>query len=359
MRSAATMASHRFAGLDMLRVLAVVAVLVGHGKRMLVPPGAIQNALRGLGPVGVEVFFVLSGYLIGTILIREAAQPGFSAWAFLRRRWWRTVPAYLLALVVFGAFAWTKGWWPVPDWRYLLFMQNLWSRPDTMRISWSLAIEEWSYLLLGVAAWRLRGRIHWMAWALVLGAWVGRAVYWDVPDVILRQAVVFRLDAVALGVLVAKYRPSLDAPWLPRAGLGLLVVSVATISGFRGHNDQLIDAAPVVKLLWLPCMQAGVAACIPAAERLQAGAAWHRPALYAYSVYLFHQPVRYVMEAAPTVHGLTWVVWVAAVFAVAAAVYHLYEAPMTRLRDAPSLWGRMVAPKPVAEPVASPQGTDR
>ena len=87
--------SQRNFGLDVLRAAAIVMVLVSH----------TANALNFLGVYGVELFFVLSGFLIGDILIRSAARQSrfdFRDLAeFWTRRWFRTLPNYYWFLALY------------------------------------------------------------------------------------------------------------------------------------------------------------------------------------------------------------------------------------------------------------------
>jgi len=120
----------RNAGLDVVRAVAIFLVLVGHC-------GAFFAAWYGVaflwqlavgGFYGVELFFVLSGLLIGRILIGILdAGPTWRAWrVFMTRRWMRTLPVYFLWLAVL-ALVWPppdRGLWTVLPW-YLTMTQNL------------------------------------------------------------------------------------------------------------------------------------------------------------------------------------------------------------------------------------------
>lgn len=111
---------------------------------------------------GVELFFVLSGFLIGGILLDHAGSAGLYKVFYLRRAL-RILPVYLLLLGGFSmlasrcqqiaAFSWLFGH-PIPIWTYLLFVQNFFMArqanfgPNPLSVTWSLAIEEQFYLVL-------------------------------------------------------------------------------------------------------------------------------------------------------------------------------------------------------------------
>ena len=142
-------------GLDGLRALAVIAVLLYHGQLRWIPGGFI----------GVEVFFVISGYLITALLLAEWRQRGrIDLKAFWLRRARRLLPALYLLLVVTLAFAVVflpgevaglradvlAAFGYVTNW-YLIFANESYfeavGRPSLLKHLWSLAIEEQFYLL--------------------------------------------------------------------------------------------------------------------------------------------------------------------------------------------------------------------
>ncbi|MCF8429793.1 MAG: acyltransferase [Bacteroidia bacterium] len=144
---------NRIFGLDLLRFVAIVLVVMGHSRWIIdgTFPKPLKAILHGSGILGVELFFVLSGYLIGGILLKQFQKNNFSLnfqgiKTFWIRRWLRTLPNYyLILLVYFIVFYMQK---PDSMWRYLFFLQNIWNHPPYFfEESWSLCIEEISYLI--------------------------------------------------------------------------------------------------------------------------------------------------------------------------------------------------------------------
>ena len=155
------MPAERNFGLDLARALAISMVFLSHGV----------TALDTLG-VGVDLFFVLSGFLIGRIYLRsqaDAHEPRgtFTLWSFWSARWLRTLPPYLAALALFAlAQRWFHNNAIEPD--YLLFLQN-YKDMAGFGPSWSLCVEEHFYLALPLLGWLgLKfGRRH-LLWLLPL-----------------------------------------------------------------------------------------------------------------------------------------------------------------------------------------------
>src|SRR5271170_481437 len=150
--------SKRNIGLDILRASAIVGVLLAHG---LVLPVKGRDVVAPLGS-GVELFFVLSGFLIGRIYFRSSQGESFSFWNFWRSRWWRTLPPYYATILLYVLMRLAA---PAPGlhWYYALFLQN-YLGVTGFGPSWSLCVEEHFYLLLpiiGVAVDRLLGRRSW------------------------------------------------------------------------------------------------------------------------------------------------------------------------------------------------------
>jgi peptidoglycan/LPS O-acetylase OafA/YrhL len=167
--------SHRVRGdIEGLRALAVLAVLVNH---------AIPKALPG-GFAGVDIFFVISGYLIGRHLLQDIQAGRFSILGFYAKRARRIFPALALVLIS----VWSVGWvfLSAPEFAALgkhiaaaaLFSNNilLWSESgyfDTAALNkpllhlWSLGIEEQFYLLVPAMLWLgtkgSAGSIRWIA----------------------------------------------------------------------------------------------------------------------------------------------------------------------------------------------------
>jgi len=187
----------RITQLDGVRALAIVAVFLNH---------AFKAKLLWMG---VDLFFVLSGFLITRILL-SARSGSFKTYigAFYERRFRRILPAYLLLLVVtsilFG-LAWIRNWY-----MYVFLMNFLRPfdipHPLSLRVLWSLAVEEQFYLVWPFVVYLLsEDLLIWFAGAVVVSAPVLRwvftthyATHWAIYSL-----TPFRMDTLAVGALLA------------------------------------------------------------------------------------------------------------------------------------------------------------
>src|SRR5437773_11907305 len=135
-------------GLDLLRALAIIVVVIYHAGIMGFPlPGQAHR----FGWIGVDLFFVLSGYLIGGQLVAPLAHgQNIKLGRFFGRRALRILPAYLVVLAIYLFLpSWREYPEMFPPWKFLLSVQNIGLHGGTaFSHAWSLAVEDQFYLLL-------------------------------------------------------------------------------------------------------------------------------------------------------------------------------------------------------------------
>ena len=214
---------NRVYGLDILRALAVLFVVLGHGSKLLFPK--INRLTFYVEFDGVAIFFVLSGFLIGGILIKVLQKEDASyksLFNFWVRRWFRTLPNYFLVLLILLilSYVFIDGFAPLAGYKYFLFAQNLYTpHPAWFPEAWSLSVEEWFYLLIPVIVFGLVGvckvitdkAILWTAiFVLVLMTLIRVYRYVEIPvdnfeewDAIFRRQVLTRLDSLMFGLIGA------------------------------------------------------------------------------------------------------------------------------------------------------------
>ena len=175
-----TLPTHRNHGLDTLRALAIVSVVLHH--YVLFVSGADTFGWVGeIGWVGVDLFFALSGYLIGNQIFGalRSGRP-FSLPRFYARRLLRTLPNFWVVLALYFLWPGFRHGSPLlPLWEYVSFTQNINLQPGSaFSHAWSLCIEEQFYMLLpalGLAIASMRRSLRW-AWGAIALAFVAGMV---------------------------------------------------------------------------------------------------------------------------------------------------------------------------------------
>jgi peptidoglycan/LPS O-acetylase OafA/YrhL len=145
------MTSVRNSNLDLLRAIAILMVFGFHVIQMSPISISFLMGCEQFGKYGVELFFVLSGWLVGCLYWREKRQFGdVQIFRFWMRRWLRTIPPYLVVFLVSWLAVWYQRSEPF-DYKYLLFRQNYYIEIPFFLVSWSLCVEEHFYLLMPLA----------------------------------------------------------------------------------------------------------------------------------------------------------------------------------------------------------------
>ncbi len=349
--------AHRLAGLDALRGIAVLLVVGAHFYmgRIRLSPAWLDPVLRKwqtLGWSGVDLFFVLSGFLISGLLFREySAQGRVRVGRFLVRRGLKIYPSFwvMVLYTVTAALATGHTVSLATLGSELLFIQNY--GPTMYSFTWTLAVEEHFYLLLAaLVAWRVHrdGHPH-RVFPIVLAAlpvvlllrcyW---AWQWPVEQISHTRPTHLRLDGlafgVALGYLATFHGPALEA-WVRRWRWPLLVggAGLAAISLARPATDSLAYTAGLSGLYLAAGAFLLLARYAPfgmPSRNILGPLAW--VGANSYAIYLWHVTVRnwggglaahFTGQTTPTVPGLL-------LYAVAAV---LFGAFMTRMIERPAL----------------------
>lgn len=361
--------SARVFGLDLLRAVAVLSVLAGHSLDHGKAPVWMVRYIAPLAVYGVEIFYVLSGFLIGHILLRSVASSKLHTPAdildFWKRRWARTLPLYMFFLMVYLRFDYHGPADLRQVWSFFAFLQNFaWHIPPFFTHSWSLAVEEWFYLLLPVVFlafhWVLKSdgkAIFATALVFLLVPLASRLVIghhitdWLGYDGYIRQTVVCRLDSIFMGVLCAYMRihhpgffeRSAKFWW---AGFGLFALLYMVLSVIHYFNP----ASAWAQAAYLPLLSLSIACMVPAASKLSStglsvlDAFISHTSKVSYSLYLGHISmltlVLGIMDqfgwVADSLHrtALMYITLAVFYYAFANLTYLLVEQPYIKLRDA-------------------------
>lgn len=340
-------------------------VLASHGRHFLTPAWKDAAILRVGGFLGVELFFVLSGFLIGSIVWSSFKQSGSShRWVsgFMVRRWLRTLPTYYFflfinALLIGNAMAPGHVANLLP---FVAFVQNLaWPHPPEFGEAWSLAVEEIFYLLLplclilfGHIFSNKRTAFLSATVAILLLPFIARTIAVEVStptwDAGIRKVTAFRLDALMVGVLAgwwAHEKPPLSS----KQRISILALSIFVIAGavtFFFLNEAELNTHIFARVWLFPVVSIGCALLVVCGRGWSnAPAAVGRPvelcARWSYALYLAHMPVFNIIlwsegNAQPgNASGALarWVVFILGSLFAAVLVERFLERPTLRWRD--------------------------
>jgi peptidoglycan/LPS O-acetylase OafA/YrhL len=340
----------RNAWLDSLRAFAILAVVCCHITSTFSQRHPSANsgwlAIAGIGGHGVDLFFVLSGWLLGSLLLEERRVTAtIDVWRFWKRRWLRTLPAYYAVLLLTLGQRGFQRSWQVDDGFYFIFLQNYaFSELPFLGISWSLCIEEQFYLLIGPLLLLLPSRAMIASVLGLLVALPALARWWLAdPTTCLTH---LRLDACALGVFLAHLHLSFPKIWVRLQGAALwgillgggliLIMMTRRYHGFSGDLPLLVYAL----LSGLLVVQA------------QGGEFWRTRATHplleyvavrSYSLYLVHIEALAIARRLPIESYLLFsiVCWVMSLM-LAELLYRLVERPWMNYRDH-RVWWKLAA----------------
>jgi len=349
--------------LDLIRSIAILLVLFRHGEKALhaelgEPQGVLQTIFMN-GWVGVDLFFVLSGYLISRHLMRAGIGSGrFHLGRYLATRALRIVPAYyaVLLLVVIGVFP----FFPVAAEGlsvrvayHLLFLQD-YLPSDINVVFWSLGVEEKFYLLAPLLIFALlRCQRAWLRFAFLLAIFIlpvvlrtvafsgmGEGVDYPTFWRLLRSPFHMALEGLVFGVGIAIAEHAGFVPRSPRRGLATLLVSSMVLAIWLSTGDFMADIT-LVDVLVQPPLLALLAGMMTLGAVALGGTpmlftpAWRFLSRLSYSLYLIHFPlVPLAMPLATSYGQMTfWIVYLVASLCAALVVHVAVERPFLRWKE--------------------------
>jgi peptidoglycan/LPS O-acetylase OafA/YrhL len=347
----------RIVELDFVRGLAIIVVMGYHFHTVrtgLPAVGLIEYPLKSFGEEGVNLFFTLSGFLVGGLLLRQYVHTGrIDARRFILRRMFRIWPAYYV-LILFHVII---GRHPLDSflWQNLTNLQNYYG--SSIAQTWSLAIEEHFYLLLPailllLVRWRVGANaIIGVLIALSAVVLVARSIAVEEGDLVGAFAYTqYRLDSLLLGVLLAAvywmkpdtYRRFAARTWSLVVVVLMLCMWVVFAAKHTALNESIGFTVQAIGFCAL------IVLVLEHSRRLRRWLPYRAVAwvgLYSYGIYLWHslalEPGDILIHRAAALALPPLAVWVLALtvqFGIAIGLGYLMtravEYPCLRLRDA-------------------------
>lgn len=364
--------SKRIFGLDVIRATAIILVLLSHSTFLLFPNNMnlVSAIFQFFGAIGVDLFFVLSGFLIGGILLRQIEQQRTSfkdILYFWIRRWFRTLPNYFLALLIsIAVFYLLFGFVNKDTGSYFVFFQNFTTPiPEFFKESWSLSIEEFAYIIgplllviLFVCFKHLNKTRLFIVMTIfvIVAVTVGRYIYYLNYDFMnyndwsrhIRKVVVYRVDSIYYGFMGA-YAAFKFKDWWHSQKWRLFVMGV--ILFLVGHTCMFLfhvrpeEASLFYSVFYLPLVSVSLLLLFPVFSNWKSGsfleASITRISVLSYALYLINfsiillplQGLIRVLEPSLFLKVTILISYWVLSFVGANVLYRFYEKPFLDLRD--------------------------
>lgn len=347
--------SKRSFGLDLLRSIAILMVIFAHGHEFI----GYSNFSRPFGFYGVELFFVLSGFLISQILFKVAEKQEISLNTirlFWIRRWFRTLPAYYLFLILnILLYLFIRELPSGPDFSYFVFLQNFVSHPPSFFAeSWSLSIEEWFYLsfpLFFLIIFNGLKRTVNFSPQIVFGVSITLFIllgllsrFWGANIAIqnwyqIKSGVIFRIDSIVYGVLIGYLKYYHIEYWKRRQTLLLVCAILLTLCSLIFYIN-IVPEEFIAKTLFFSLTSLGLSLFLIPMDLLKVRRNFISKlitaiSLISYSMYLVHltflQTILFRIFKTQSLRGY-FLYWIGTI-TISLLLYVYFEKPTTDLRD--------------------------
>lgn len=329
-------------GLDVVRSVSIILVLLAHRF----------NFTYEIGAVGVQIFFILSGFLIGQILLKDFSNYGSlnTVLKFWKRRWFRTLPLYYLVLcfkiLVYGN---PYGWKIIV---YFFFLQANFVGIGFFGVSWSLVVEEWFYIFLPLATLLFfRKGIDFKKYVYFLFGFIflffATRFLWNYTN---KGIIIYQFDCLLLGVFLASIKLYLNRVYCRLNSFYLFLIGIlgtVFLTFVLGDIDQISIYSTFYRVIWYFLISIFISLIVPYIEqsksineRLKKNRflfhffTW--TSVLTYSIYLLHMEI-FNMNFSMLNDNLNALLHFMILYAVSFIIYSFFEHPMMMLRDKFSL----------------------
>ena len=277
----------RFFGLDFLRALSISLLLFSHSSWIYNSTGILGKLQDASGFLGVELFIVLSGFLIGGILYKQFLNENYGikdGYLFVSRRLMRVLPSYYLVVSILTFVYLSFGFSVYEVWKYLLLVQNFASPvPAFFPESWSLPVKEMGYifvviLLVVISKLFVKASKRVLFLTVIIGliafTFLSK-LYYNIHSTNLdlkqwsfeiRSVVLYRIDSVLIGVLFGYFYDNYKEFMMSKRklffviGVILFVLLMLSIVVFK---FRLSNASWFWNILCLPLLSTAICMFIP------------------------------------------------------------------------------------------------
>jgi len=363
---------HRIFGLDVIRTIAILLVIISHSTLLLFPEknNVYLTAIRFFGTIGVDLFFVLSGYLIGGLLLKQIrkGRTTFKDFTyFWIRRWFRTLPNYFLILILNILLYYALYSIVISDIGYfIVFLQNFANpHPDFFTEAWSLSIEEYAYIIGPLILYVLlflwkkspKDKLYLvMVFIIIFAITYFRIQYhnnynldtFETWSQNIRKVVIYRIDSIYYGFIGAYISVKFTSLWIHYKTVFLtlgVVVFLAIHLFIFGYNANPTDFPLFYNIFYLPLVSISLLLFFPIFSNWKKGkflkSQVTKTSILSYGIYLINYSlilltIKYFIDIENTSIFIKLIVlisyWLLS-FYISYLLYQYFEKPMTDLRD--------------------------
>ncbi|MGP3192967.1 acyltransferase family protein [Serratia marcescens] len=340
--------------LDLCRASAIFMVMLSHGRGFLIPIIPSAQALKFGGFLGVELFFSLSGFLIGKIIFdKYENSKGTFEWipSFWFRRWMRTYPSYIVFLILNLSLANSIRPETYPNiLEFSTFTQSLLTpHPSFFGEAWSLSVEEVFYFLFPIAISSFFFVCKRKTTSLILAICtifllslalrVNAVTQSQMTFNEVRSTALYRLDSLMIGVIFSWLFLSKKINTVIKLGTLLIPVSVYISS----KPDSFMDSSAFLKIFLFYMASIGSACLIVSFYHVSLPSKikvlTSNMARWSYSAYLINLPViytiNYYIPKQTSFAGciLMWLLFMTSTITLSKFTYQIFEERVLKLRD--------------------------
>ena len=359
----------RFFGLDFLRALSISLLVFSHSSWIYNSTGIFGKLQDASGFLGVELFIVLSGFLIGGILYKQFLQEDFGfkdAYFFISRRLIRVLPSYYLVVFMLTIIYFLFGFSVAQVWKYILLIQNFTSSiAPFFPESWSLPVKEMGYIFVVVflvlsAKFLVNISKRILFLCIIIGLIILTLVakiYYNIHSTNsdlkvwsfeVRSVVLYRIDSVLIGVLSGylyhNYKQFMMSTRNLFLAIGMLLFTILFLC-IIVFQLKLTNASWFYNILCLPMVSLSICLFIPFLLSWKMPSKWIGNTVtficnISYSVYLLHYSVvlfllKYYID---TKNFVLWqlniftLLYVSITVALSYIMYNFFEKPISKYR---------------------------
>ena len=338
------MKNKRYSSIDQLRFIAALCVAISH---LVIFKKGYNINYEIISSIAVEVFFIISGFVLAPQIINLLNQDNFKNYrVFILRRWYRTIPLYVLSLVLIsillGKFI------SLDFFKYLFFIQNfisIWVNADYFSIAWSLSVEEWFYIIFPmylILITKISNNINIFYSCVIFITIILMIRLIFSPDdewgQNVRRIVIYRLDSIVFGILLFLIKNKIKNIIATKLIL-LFLVCFFSIIVFEILKINAVEkkyyyqiAFHYVVAIW----GSSIVFLFYVLDKQIKNKFYINLNLYlgkiSYSIYLFHLPIIYLISIFEWPLVLAILIYIFLQFSFSSLIYIYFEEPILKSR---------------------------